>query len=354
MNNSKKHMFDKYSLDKNFGKGPENDVSNKNETPVDINEDELFSFVELDEKKSEVIAAPRYSYWKSVWKAFVGSKFTIVVSIIMIVIVAFAFIYTAYSKFNPMQPKHALEYNLHYLPPSLEHLFGTDGEGNEVFDAVWSGARNSLIISLVATAIDMIIGIIVGAIWGFSKKMDKWMIEVYNVISNVPFLLIAMILSYYLRGKFNIFGANTAFGDSFSSFAPLIFTMTITEWIFVAYFIRTQVMIIRDREYNLASKCLGTKTKTIIVKNILPYLISVIMTYVSRQVPMLISYEVFLSYLGLGLDESHASLGRMISQNVGRYPHMFWIPVLLLAVISISLYIVGQKLADAADPRTHR
>ncbi len=105
------------------------------------------------------------------------------------------------------------------------------------------------------------------------------MIEVYNIISNVPFLLLAMILSYILG----------------AGMRSLIITMTCTEWIFVAYFIRTQVMIIRDREYNMASKCLGTRTWTMIVRNILPYLISVIMTYVSRQIPSLISYEVFLS-----------------------------------------------------------
>ena len=196
-------------------------------------------------------------------------------------------------------------------------------------------------VSFICTAINMVLGIVVGSIWGFSKKMDKWMIEVYNVLSNVPFLLLAIILSYIIG----------------SGFRPLIFTMTVTEWVFVAYFIRTQVMIIRDREYNLASKCLGTSTWTIITKNILPYLISVIMTYISREIPSLISYEVFLSYMGLGLGSNIASLGKIISQYtsfMNGYPHLFWIPVSVLAIISISLYIVGQKLADAADPRTHR
>ena len=115
-------------------------------------------------------------------------------------------------------------------------------------------------------------------------------------------------------------------------------------------------MIIRDREYNLASKCLGTPTTVVIVKNILPYLISVIMTYISRQIPLLISYEVFLSYMGLGIGTTNASLGQSISlytSYMKGYPHLFWIPVGVLAIISISLYIVGQKLADAADPRTH-
>ena len=338
MNYFKKHMFDKYNLDKNFGKDPQEETT---EEVVDVNEDELFGFAEFDEKKSEIIAAPRYSYWKSVWKTFVGSKFTIAVSILVIFIVAFAFIYPSFSNYDPMVAPNINNYDQQYLAPSAQHIFGTDNIGNEVFDVVWEGARNSLIVRLVATAIDMILGIIIGAIWGFSKKMDKWMIEIYNVISNVPFLLIAIILSYIIG----------------NGFGPLIFTMTVTDWIFVAYFIRTQVMIIRDREYNLASKCLGTNTWTMITKNILPYLISVIMTYISRQVPALISYEVFLSYMGLGLGVQYASLGRTISQYTAfmrGYPHLFWIPVSILAIISISLYIVGQKLADAADPRTHR
>jgi len=339
MNHFKKHMFDKYSLDRNdFGKNPK---EQEQEVAAELNEDELFEFAEFDEKKSEIIAAPRYSYWKSVWKTFVGSKFTVFVSIFVIIIVLFSFIYPTLSDYDPMEPKHILDYEYHYLYPSSEHLFGTDNTGNEVFDVVWAGARNSLIVSLSATAINMVVGIIVGAIWGFSKKMDKWMIEVYNVISNIPFLLLAMILSYVLG----------------AGFGPLILTMTITEWIFVAYFIRTQVMIIRDREYNLASKCLGTSTWTMVVKNILPYLISVIMTYVARMVPSLISYEVFLSYMGLGLGTQYASLGRTLATYttfMKGHPHLFWIPVSVLAIISISLYIVGQKLADAADPRTHR
>ncbi len=340
MNFSKKHMFDKYSLDNNFGKEPENKDAQE-EAVSDVNENELFDFAEFDEKKSEHIAAPRYSYWKSVWKTFVSSKATVAISILVIIIVVFSFVYPAFSDYDPMVAPNINKPECRYLAPSSEHIFGTDNIGNEVFDVVWEGARNSLIVALSATAINMVVGITIGAIWGFSKKMDKWMIEVYNVISNIPFLLLAMILSYVLG----------------SGFGPLIFTMTVTDWIFVAYFIRTQVMIIRDREYNLASKCLGTSTWTMVTKNILPYLISVIMTYVARQVPALISYEVFLSYMGLGLGMQYASLGRTISQYTSfmrGYPHLFWIPVTILAIISISLYIVGQKLADAADPRTHR
>lgn len=338
MNDFKKNMFNKLSLE-NTKKEPVETVNNE-EVKIE-NEDELFTFADFDERRSEKINAPRYSYWKSVWKTFIKDKFAVAVTIIVILVVSFAMIYPTFSDYDPMVAPNINSPEKKYLSPSLEHIFGTDNIGNEVFDVVWEGARNSLIVGLSATAINMVIGIAVGALWGFSKKMDKWMIEVYNVVSNVPFLLLAMILSYVLG----------------NGFGPLIFTMTVTDWIYVAYFIRTQVMIIRDREYNLASKCLGTSTWTMITKNILPYLISVIMTYVSREVPALISYEVFLSYMGLGLGADIASLGRTISNYttfMTGYPHLFWIPVSILAIISVSLYIMGQKLADAADPRTHR
>jgi len=309
------------------------------EQEVEVTQD-LFELAEFDELKSEHIEAPRYSYWKSVWRTFIKDKFTVCLSILLFMLIVFALIQPCFSGYSPTNAPNINNPSMKFQSPSWDHIFGTDNIGNEVFDAVWAGAKNSIIISFICTAINMVIGIAVGALWGFSKKMDKWMIEVYNVISNVPFLLLAMILSY-------VIGAG---------FKPLIFTMTCTEWVYVAYFIRTQVMIIRDREYNMASKCLGTQTWTMILKNILPYLISVIMTYVSREIPALISYEVFLSYMGLGLGTTYASLGRSISQYtsfMNGYPHLFWIPVAVLAFISISLYIVGQKLADAADPRTH-
>ena len=305
-----------------------------------MDNENLFEFAAFDELESEHIAAPRYSYWKSVWRTFFRSKFTVAVSILMIALVAFALIQPLHSGYSPTIAPNSNNPDLKFLKPSAAHPFGTDNIGNEVFDAVWAGARNSIIVSFVCTGINMLVGVLVGAIWGFSKKMDKWMIEVYNVVANVPFLLMAMILSYVLG----------------AGMRSLIITMTCTNWIYVAYFIRTQVMIIRDREYNLASKCLGTGTWTIITKNVLPYLVSVIMTYISREIPSIISYEVFLSYLGLGLGTTNASLGRMISMYTSYmqgYPHLFWIPVSVVAIISISLYIVGQKLADATDPRTH-
>lgn len=305
-----------------------------------VNEDELFVLKRADDSASEHIAAPKYSYWGSVFRRFFSNKIAVLMLAIAVTVILFSFIQPSFSHYDHMKAPNINNKAMHYLRPSAEHIFGTDDKGNELFDALWSGAKNSLIIALAATALTETIGIVVGMFWGFSKKMDTIMIEIYNVLSNIPTTLIAMILVYALGG----------------GHLQLIFALCVTSWIGTAYFIRVQVMIIRDREYNLASKCLGTPTWKTILNNILPYLVSVIITSVSRDIPSFISYEVALSYMGVGLSQEYASLGQMVqkySPYMNTAPYLFWIPVVASAVISVSLYIVGQALADASDPRTH-
>ena len=164
--------------------------------------------------------------------------------------------------------------------------------------------------------------------------------EVYNIIGNVPYILFISVMVM-------IFSA---------SFWTMVFALTITGWIAIAYFIRTQVVIIRDREYNLASRCLGTPTIRIAMKNILPFMTSVIVTLAATEIPSYISYEVFLSYIGMGLSEM--SLGRLIfsAESAMLTPGWeieFWSPVAVASIITIVLYVVGQNLGDASDPRTH-
>lgn len=302
--------------------------------------DDLFVMYKVDDSVSEVIAAPQYSYWKSVFRRFFSSKVAIVMLIILIAVLSMSLIQPIVSGYDHMQMDNILNKEAKFLRPNAEHWFGTDDVGRDMFDLVWAGARTSLFVAFVATAISMTVGVIIGMFWGFSKKMDVVMIEVYNVIANVPSLLIVMVLSFALG----------------AGMWQLIFAMTCTSWIFTAYFIRVQVMIIRDREYNLASKCLGTSTAKMIRNNILPYLISILVTILSREVPSYISYEVFLSYVGVGLGEQYASLGKVVegtAKHMQSATYLFAIPVFITALIAVSLYIVGQTLGDASDPRTH-
>ncbi|MBJ8325782.1 oligopeptide ABC transporter permease OppC [Streptococcus pacificus] len=299
-----------------------------------------FQFVKRDDFASEVIDAPSYSYWKSVFTEFLKKKSTVIMSGILILILLFSFIYPMFSDYDFNDVSKINDFSARYISPNGEFWFGTDKNGHSLFDGVWYGARNSILIAFIATFINLFVGVIVGGIWGISKKVDLIMIEVYNVISNIPYLLVIIVLTY-------------SFGAGFWN---LVLAMTITGWIGVAYFIRVQILRYRDLEYNLASKTLGTSTFKMVTKNLLPQLISVIVTQMSQMLPSFISVEAFLSYFGLGLPVTVPSLGRLISnytQNITTNAYLFWIPLATLVLVSLSLFIVGQNLADASDPRSH-
>ena len=312
-----------------------------------LSEEELFSKFDHGDADSEKITAPRYSYWQSVFRVFFRKKINIVILSILAVIIVFTYIYplfTNYDRFanlldsasKHLSPTKAMEkfgYNIHWI-------LGAGAAGNSTFGAIWYGSRISISLALVCAVINMTVGVIVGAIWGFSKQVDVIMTEVYNIIGNVPYILFISVMVM-------IFTA---------SFWTMVFAMTLTGWLGIAYFIRTQVIIIRDREYNLASRCLGTSTFRIAMKNILPFMTSVIVTLAATEIPSYISYEVFLSYIGMGL--SDVSLGKLIYEAESAmvtpgWEFEFWSPVALSSIITVVLYVVGQNLGDASDPRTH-
>ena len=300
-----------------------------------------FQFVKRDDFASETIDAPAYSYWKSVMRQFLKKKSTITMLGILIAIILMSFIYPMFSDFDFNDVSKVNDFSMRYIKPSGQYWFGTDSNGKSLFDGVWFGARNSILISIIATVINLAIGVIIGGIWGISKTVDRVMMEVYNIISNIPALLIVIVLTYSIG----------------AGFWNLIFAMTITGWVSIAYTIRVQIMRYRDLEYNLASRTLGTPTFKIVTKNIMPQLVSVIVTTTSQMLPSFISYEAFLSFFGLGLPVTVPSLGRLISdysQNVTTNAYLFWIPLTTLILVSLTFFVVGQNLADASDPRTHR
>ena len=316
-----------------------------------MSEAELFAPISHDEFESERITAPRYSYWKSVFRVFFRKKINIIVLAILAVLILFSYVYPVIINYDvEVDPYiNLMDSTAKHLSPSaamnkfgkeLKWVLGSGGAGESTFDAIWYGSSISISLALVCAVINMVVGVAVGAIWGFSKKIDIFMTEVYNVISNVPYVLLISVIVLVMS----------------ASFWSMVFALTVTGWVAIAYFIRTQVIIIRDREYNLASRCLGTPITRIATKNILPFMTSVIVTLAATEIPSYISYEVFLSYIGMGLKDQ--SLGKLIqnAQSAMVTPGWeieFWSPVAVASIIAVVLYIVGQNLGDASDPRTH-
>jgi len=318
---------------------------------LNMSEEELFTRVDHNSLDSEKITAPRYSYWHSVFRVFFRNKLNIVILAILAFVVIFTYVYPAVMGYDAEKDPYVnlMDPNSKHLTPTeaidyfgfeLKWILGSGASGQSTFDAIWYGSSISISLAFICALINMTVGIVIGALWGFSKKFDMIMMEVYNIIGNVPYILLISVVVLIMS----------------ASFWSMVFALTITGWLGIAYFIRTQVIIIRDREYNLASRCLGTPIFRIATKNILPFMTSVIVTLAATEIPSYISYEVFLSYIGMGL--SDMSLGKLIesAQNAMVTPGWefeFWSPVAIASIITVVLYVVGQNLGDASDPRTH-
>ncbi len=322
-------------------------------TPIkNINEDELFVPVELDEKESEHISAEPYSYWKSVLKVFIkkpGAIIAIVSLVIFLlaIIIIPCFTPDGWLDTHVTTEQFATSGMKANMAPSSEHLFGTDSVGRDLFFAVFTGARKSLVLALESSIIVIVVGVVVGLIWGFFRKLDRIFVEIYNLISNIPSLLLYMLLGTIFREAF----------PTASSELRLIVSLTLFGWLGLARFIRNQVLIITNRDYNIASITLGTPPSRIMTKNLLPYLLAIVITEASLIIPGMISSEVTMSYFGLGLPQSAISIGAVLESGVGTFGQSPWqllAPAGILAWIIFTFFLLGLSLSDALDPKKHR
>lgn len=305
----------------------------------------LFEFAEFDNKEAEKTGYSNYSYWRSTWNSFTKNKVAFMLLILVIVLLAF----TMLQPFLPGQKSPTQIYinaitNLQdkNLTPSSEFWFGTNSIGQDLWARIWSGTRTSLLIGFAVGIFEAIVGIFIGALWGYVRQLDVIITQIYNVVDNIPTTIILILMTYILR----------------PSISTMIFALCLTGWLQMARFVRNQIIIIRDREYNLASRCLGTPTRRIIFKNLLPYLVSVIMLRIALAIPTAIGSEVFLTYIGLGLPISIPSLGNLVNEGrilmmtpSLRYQLIF--PSVVISIITIAFYVIGNTFADAADPKNH-
>ena len=302
----------------------------------------------FDAKDAESVGYSNYSYWRCTFQAFWKNKMARLLLVALCLLLVFTVVqpflpgqkdpneifntYDKYGKPSPMKNK----------APSAEYWFGTDNVGHDLWSRIWAGTRTSLLIGIVVALVEAFVGILAGLLWGYVRKLDFFFTELYNVLDNIPQTLLLILISYVMKP-----GVST-----------IIFALCLTGWLGMARFIRNQIIIIRDRDYNLASRCLGIPTSRIIFKNLLPYLVSVITMRMALAIPSAIGNEVFVTYIGIGLPLDTPSLGNLI--NVGRslmtmkpLRYQLFFPVAVLAVITISFYIIGNAFADAADPKNH-
>ncbi|WP_333638077.1 oligopeptide ABC transporter permease OppC [Tissierella praeacuta] len=313
-------------------------VHNKTLDEEIINEDELFYFVDYSPEAAEKIGYSDYSYWKSVFQNFLKKKSAVILSFVFLALVIFSFIALKIGKYD--YASLVPDTTKGFISPNSEYWFGTDNLGRDYWSQVWYASQISIKLALIVGLGECIVGVIIGCLWGYVRKLDRFFTELYNLIYNVPSIIYLTLIALVVGQSFWIMAISLiAFG-----------------WLVMARNVRNLVMIHRDREYNLASRSLGTPTRRILLKNILPQLVSVIILRLALSIPSTIATESMLSYLGLGLDINTPSLGILL-RNARTffldYPYLLIFPAVIVSIISITFYLLGNAFSDASDPRNH-
>ena len=282
-------------------------------------EDELFTPAGFRSEQAEATGYSNYSYWGSTFRAFFKNKLAVVLLVALIAVVAFAFFQPHLpGQVDPnlceVDPATGVQYR-NIAPGEMGFIWGSNAIGQDLWARIWAGARTSLIIAFFVALIEAVVGITAGVLWGYVRQLDFFFTELYNICDNVPSTIILILISYVAS-------------------------------------------IIRDRDYNVASRCIGTPTSRIVLRNLLPYLVSVIMLRMALTIPAAIGSEVFITYIGLGLSVETPSLGNLINdgrkvmmQAGLRYQLLY--PTIILSFVTIAFYLIGNAFSDAADPKNH-
>lgn len=275
-------------------------------------------------------------YWKTAWNIFKRNKLGMIATGILLLMVLLC-VFGEY-----LQPYGVQEQNtaIKNQAPSIEHWFGTDQLGRDIFVRVCHGGRVSLEIGLAASVIVSFIGIVYGSISGYmGGKVDLFMMRIVEVFKGVPHLVIVILLSILLDIK---------------GILPLLLAMTISGWVNTAQIIRGQVKQIKSQEFVLAAQCLGASPGKIIRRHIVPNIMGFIVVAITLDIPAFIFEEAFLSFVGLGLKNPAISWGVLISlaqSNMAHYPYQVFFPSLAISIAMIAFNIIGNAWKEAFDPK---
>lgn len=278
---------------------------------------------------------PTLSYWKDAMRRLFKNKLAVVFMVILLVIIVLTFIGPSISGYGFNEQ----DYSKLDQVPSAKHWFGTDGLGRDMFTRVWIGARTSLMIGVIGMLVEVFIGCIYGSVAGyFGGLVDNIMMRIIEILASIPYEILVMLLLIVMK----------------PGITSLIIGMCFTGWIGLARMIRAQILQLKESDYVLAAKALGSSPTRIMFKHLLPNTIGTIIVYMTMDIPALIFAEAMLSYLGMGIQTPNVSWGSLISDAQSKflyYPHelLFTVAVLCLTVLAFNL--IGEGLRDALDPK---
>lgn len=294
-----------------------------------------FKIVGYSKEDANRIDRPTISYWQDAWRRLKKNPVAMASLVILGLLVVMVIVGPLIRGYD-YESMNVVEKN---MGPSSKYWFGTDNLGRDLFSRIWVGARASLIIALVATALKLVFGTVYGALMAhFGGWVDEVLMRIIEVINSIPSLLLTILIMLVLGN--NLFS--------------LLVALSITAWCNTARQVRGMIKQLRESEYVYAAEVLGAKPVRIIVKHYIPNMLGILILDTATAIPMFIFTEAGLSFLGIGLQAPAISLGVLISmgqQNMDFYPSQLFFPCLVLCVIVMAFNLLGDGLRDALDPR---
>ncbi len=294
-----------------------------------------FKIIGFSQEDANRIDRPTISYWQDAWRRLKKNPVAMASMIVLGLLVIMVIVGPIMRGYD-YETMNVAEKN---LEPSSKYWFGTDNLGRDLFSRIWVGARASLIIALVATALKLVFGTVYGALMAhFGGWVDEILMRIIEVLNSIPSMLLTILIMLVLGN--NLFS--------------LLVALSITAWCNTARQVRGMIKQLRESEYVYAAEVLGAKPVRIIVKHYIPNMLGILILDTATAIPSFIFTEAGLSFLGIGLQAPEISLGVLISmgqQNMDFYPSQLFFPCLILCVIVMAFNLLGDGLRDALDPR---
>lgn len=281
---------------------------------------------------------PALAFWPDVWRRFRGNV-PAMTGIVILVIFALLAIFVPLLAPRPWDRADLMAT---FRPPSLEHWFGTDGLGRDIWHGTWLGARVSLSVGLAAALAQMLIGVVIGSFSGlYGGRIDMLLMRFVDIMIAIPFLIWVSLFMLVLT----------------PGVGSIILAFALTQWTEIARLVRGEVLRLKHTEFVIASQSLGASSWRLIGRHFFPNILPVIIVAVTFQVTNAIFGEAFLSYIGLGIQAPLTSWGTLVSAGVSEMrdnPYMLVFPAIAISLTMLCLQLIGDGLRDATDPRLRR
>ena len=337
-------------------------------TQIDLSKFDMKDFAKAsdEEKRQQEVMGESTTFFKDGLKRLrknplaMGSIIVLVLLILVILLApkivpyGYADIVKGAQNLGPFQYSDAEQAQIDAGEKLFPHIFGTDELGRDYFIRVVYGARVSLGVGVFASLLVLIIGIIYGSVSGFcGGKVDMVMMRIVDIIYSLPDMLLIILLAVVLNEVLTPVIKGTVLSKLGVNMIALFIVFGLLYWVGMARLIRGQILTIKQNEYILAAKCIGTSARTI-RKHILPNCLSVIIITTALQIPSAIFTESYLSFIGLGVSAPMPSLGSLANTARGglqSYPLRLIFPALTICIIVLTLNLIGDGLRDAFDPK---